>query len=123
MSFVNLLGSDVWSEADIVNRTEAMIHAEFPVEQEGIINRIVTAAAAGMYALTEEEEAQVERYNQVCLDARAAGVAARADNERLVQVLAYEHALAAAAAAQMVIDAVTEDVLALASTRASQSSQ
>ena len=111
MSFVNLMKSDRWSEADIVNRTEALIAAEFTPNDVAIINRIVTAAAAGMYQLTDVELAQVEHYNAVCLQAREAGAAARSDMALLTRVLDFE-------AAQQLIAAATEDVLELAALRA-----
>lgn len=109
-SFIDMLASHRWSEADIINRTEAMIAAEFTPAQVAIINRIVTAAAAGMYQLTEEEQAEVTRYNQVCLAAREAGDAAREDMAFLAQVLDFE-------AAQRVVAAATEEVVALAALR------
>jgi hypothetical protein len=93
-SFINMMASDRWSEADIVNRTEAMIAAEFPPAQVAILNRIATAAALGQYQLTEQEAADIERYNLVCLAAREAGDAARADMVLLAQTLDYEAAKA-----------------------------
>jgi hypothetical protein len=111
MSFIDMMASDRWSEADIINRTEAMIAAEFPPHQVAIINRIVTAAAAGMYQLTDEELADVSRYNAVCLAAREAGDAARADMALLSKVLDFE-------AAQQLVAAAAEEVVALAELRA-----
>jgi hypothetical protein len=109
-SFIDMMASDRWSEADIINRTEAMIAAEFTPNEVAIINRIVTAAAAGFYELTETEQADVLRYNQVCLEARAAGDAARADMRLLDQVLGYE-------AAQRTINAAGPDVVDLVQLR------
>lgn len=109
-SFIDMMASDRWSEADIINRTEAMISSEFPPAQVAIINRIVTAAAAGMYQLTEQEQLEVARYNEVCLAARQAGDAARADMRLLEQVLDYE-------AAQRTIGAAGVDVIDLVAMR------
>jgi len=89
-SFVNLMAGDRWSESDIVNRTESMIAGEFPPAEAAIVNRIVTAAAASMYTLTADEVATVARYNEVCLLARQAGDAARADMALLADVLDFE---------------------------------
>ncbi|MDH4450126.1 MAG: hypothetical protein QE265_05985 [Rhodoferax sp.] len=89
-SFVNLLKSDVWSEADIVNRTESMISAQFAPHEVVILNRKVTAATIGAHTLTTAEQEELARYNQVCLDAAVAGVAARADMEVLHEVLRIE---------------------------------
>jgi len=108
-SFIDLMASDRWTEADIINRTEAMIAAEFSADQVAIINRIVTAAA-GMYQLTGEELAEVECYNEVCLAAREAGAAARADMALLARVLEFEEA-------QQVVAAAGEEVRALAALR------
>lgn len=91
-SFVNLMASDRWSEADIVARTEAMIHGEFPADQELILNRKATGKALGTYVLTADEQAQLARYVTVCEAARAAGIAARADMALLTKVLAVEAA-------------------------------
>jgi hypothetical protein len=91
-SFINMMANDRWSEADIVNRTEAMIAAEFTPSQVAILNRVATAAALGQYQLTEQEMADIGRYNTVCLAAREAGAAARADMELLAQTLDYETA-------------------------------
>lgn len=89
-SFINLLASHTWSEADIVNRTEALIATEFPANAVAILNRKVTAATIGAYTLTEEEQAEVARYAQVCTDAAIEGNAARADMALLAEVLAVE---------------------------------
>ena len=127
MSFVDLMGSVVWSEADIVRRTEEMIHAEFPVEAEVIINRKATGALLGQYTMAPHEQAELARYAQVCEQARQAGVEARADMALLSAVLALEDAVRVLqredatdeerAAAQAVVDAATPEVNALYTAR------
>lgn len=92
MSFIDLMASDRWSESDILNRTEAMIASAFPIADQLIMNRKVTAASAGMYQLTDDEKAQVGQFNSVCLAARQAGDEARTDMALLAQVLDYEAA-------------------------------
>jgi hypothetical protein len=109
-SFINMMASDRWSDDDILNRTEAMITAEFTPAQVAVLNRIATAAAIGQYTLTAEEQGEIARYNTVCLEARAAGDAARADMRLLDQVLDYE-------AAQRVVVRASEEVLAVAEAR------
>lgn len=109
-SFVDMMANDVWSEEDIVNRTEAMIASEFPPAQVAILNRVATAAALGQYTLTDDEVAEIERYNVVCVAAREAGIAARADMQQLQRALDYE-------AAQSVIDASTTEVRQLVADR------
>jgi len=84
------MGKDLWSEADIVNRTETMIASEFPRDAAAILNRKTTGAVMGQYAMTVAEQAELEHYAQVCAAARQAGIDARADNVLLTQVLDME---------------------------------
>lgn len=145
MSFVNLMGNDVWSEADIVNRTEAMIRSVFSDQVVAILNRKATGAALGQYTMTDDERAELARYAQACEDAHQAGNAARADMALLQRALDVEAAqrrlllplyagpvlledgtadpqaeadAAQRAAAQAVIDGATPDVLDLVAARA-----
>lgn len=90
MSFVNLLANDIWSEVDIINRTEAMIAAEYPAQIAGVLSRKVTAATLGAYTLTDEEKQHLVHYTDVCVYAAAEGVAARQDMALLLEVVAYE---------------------------------
>jgi hypothetical protein len=92
-SFINLLANDVWSESDIINRTEAMIASEYPPAAAAILNRKVSGAALGQYTLTAAEQADLAHYAQVSNAARAAGEAARADMAKLRAVMEYEQAL------------------------------
>jgi len=91
-SFINLMADDVWSDADITRRTEAMVRAEFSLEAETILNRKVSGHGLGAYALTAEDAAEIQRFNGVVQAAQAAGAAARADMALL------QHALDAEAA-------------------------
>ena len=131
-SFINLLADDVWSEADIVNRTEAMIASEFPVNAVAILNRKVTASAIGQYSLSAADQAEVAHYAAVSNAAAASGNAARADMIKLQAALDYERAqarlahavvpgdtvdIAERAAAQAVISAASADTLALVALR------
>ena len=92
MSFIDLMASDVWSEADIIRRTEAMVRQYFSADAEMIINRKLQGAALGQYALSAEELAEIARFNEVVFSARQAGEAARADMAVLNEVLAVEPA-------------------------------
>lgn len=92
MSFINLMADDVWSEADIINRTEAMIAAEFPPAQHAILQRKVQGQGLGVYELTLAEQAQLQRYGQISAEAGALADAARADMALLAQALAMEAA-------------------------------
>ena len=92
MSFVDLMANDVWSEADIVRRTEAMIRSEFSLEAETILNRKVLGYSLGTYTPTPADQAEIARYDQVAKDAQAAGVQARADMALLQEVFLMEEA-------------------------------
>lgn len=92
MSFINMMANDIWSDADITNRTESMVRSEFNQESEGILNRKVTGAVLGVYQMSPEEKAEVGRYQQACEAARQAGAAARADAVLLSATLDYETA-------------------------------
>lgn len=91
-SFINLMANDVWSEADIVRRTEAMIRSEFSLEAETILNRKVLGISIGSYEASEADLAEIARYDAVAKNAQAAGVAARADMALLAKVFPLEEA-------------------------------
>lgn len=107
-SFVSLHGTDVWSEHDIVRRTEAMIRSEFSAEAEAILNRKATGAALGQYALTADEQVELAAYMAASEAARQAGIAARADMAKLQAALDYE-----AAVARLAQEPVTEPATVL----------
>lgn len=91
-SFVNLMANDVWSEADIVNRTESMIAAEFSKDAAAILNRKATGQLLGQYTMTVDEKAEMSRYAALSDSAKQAGAAARADMAALQAALDYEAA-------------------------------
>jgi hypothetical protein len=92
MSFVDLMANDVWSEADIVRRTEAMIRSEFSQDAETILNRKVSGMVLGVYTPTEAEMAEMARYQATVEAARVAGDEARADMALLLRVFPMEEA-------------------------------
>lgn len=93
MSFIDLMADHRWSEADIVNRTEAMVRKEFTAEAERILSRKVLGAGMG-YIMTAAEQAEVGRFQATVFAAQAEGNAARADMALLEAVLALEAAQA-----------------------------
>ena len=145
-SFVDVMANDVWSDADITRRTEAMLRTEFSQEAETILNRKVLGSAMDTYVLTPQDQADIARYNTVALAAQAMGVSARADAALLNGALAVEDAqrrlampplvnpdppeppiyteeqlaqdAAERAAAQAVIDTATPEVMELVAERA-----
>lgn len=92
MSFVDLFSNDIWSDADITRRTESMIRSEFSLDAETILNRKVIGISLGTYTPTEQDQADMARYNAVAVAAQIEGVAARNDMALLLQVFFLEEA-------------------------------
>lgn len=92
MSFINLLANDIWSDADITNKTEAIIHSKFSVLEENILNRKVTGVLIGSYVMSPEEELQLQRYKEFSERAKQEGIDARNDMALLLRVFELEKA-------------------------------
>ena len=92
MSFINLLANDIWSDADMLRRTESMIRSEFSQEAETILNRKAVGMALGTYTPSAEELAEMERYTEVVEAARVELRAAQADMALLLKVFELEKA-------------------------------
>lgn len=90
MSFIDLLANDVWSEQDIINRTEAIIRSEFSMQSETILNRKLLGEITGSYTMNNDEKAELIKYKTVVMKAQEAAVEARQDMALLNQVLAFE---------------------------------
>jgi hypothetical protein len=90
MSFVDLMANDDWSEADIANRTEAMLRSQFSVVDEQVLNRKVTGNMLGIYVLDDDDKTEVAAFAAATLAARDAGVQARADMALLRETWALE---------------------------------
>lgn len=116
-SFIDLMAGDRWSEADIVNRTEAVIAKDFPPARAEILRRKVMGQMLGQYALTPDEQAEMAQYAQASMQAGAMADAARADMALLAQALAVEGGTLDPAS---VAQAVTDLLAARAAARAAQ---
>lgn len=92
MSFINLLENTIWSDNDITNRTESMVHSRFSISEETILNRKVTGAQLGYWELSQEEQAQLIEYSNICNIAHSEGISARYDNNLLKKIIEYENA-------------------------------
>ncbi|UUZ68072.1 hypothetical protein LP416_27795 [Polaromonas sp. P2-4] len=92
MSFIDLMKSDVWSEADIKARLHAEIRSEVSEFAETELNRALQGLAMGLHQLTTAEQAGLARF-KACTDRVAAlGLAARADMALLADTLKVEAA-------------------------------
>lgn len=92
-SFIDMMSNDVWSDADITTRTEAMVRAVMPMQDELVLNRKVQGAALGEYTLTEQDQVDMARLAQAGFQAQQMGIAARADMALLLRVMEAEKAL------------------------------
>lgn len=92
MSFIDLMSNDIWTEADILRRTESMIRSEFSLESESILNRKATAATLDNYTLSEDEIYELVRYTAVAENARVEYQNAVKDMHLLHEVFKYEEA-------------------------------
>ena len=92
MSFINLLANDVWSDADMLRRTESMIRSEFSQEAETILNRKAVGMALGTYTPSAEEIVEMGRYTTVVEAARVELQVAQADMVLLTSVFELEKA-------------------------------
>lgn len=103
-SFIDLMADDRWSEADIVNRTEATIAEHFPPARAEILRRKVLGQMLGQYALTTAEQVEMGAYAQASMEAGVMADAARADMALLEQAFAVE--AGGTAESQAVLDLV-----------------
>lgn len=92
MSFIDMLANHVWTDAEITNRTEAMVRSVMPLADELVLNRKVQGAALGQYTLTPEDQADMARLAEAGMAAQQEGIAARYDALVLREVLLVEEA-------------------------------
>lgn len=108
MSFVNLLGNDVWTEADIVHKTEAELHSTVSKEDELILSRKMTGFSLGRVIPTTQEQVDLMRYEMAAYAAQQSGIAARADMALLQSAMGVE-----AARHRLAQPAVTEPAMTM----------
>ena len=90
MSFINMMANDVWSQADILRKTESMIRTYYSEEQENILNRKMTGVITGNYQLNAKEAAEIQDFSVKILESRQANIEATRDMILLLQVLEVE---------------------------------
>lgn len=93
MSFIDMMADRIWTDAEITNRTEAMVRAVVSVAEELVLNRKLQGAALGQYTLTADDQAQMALLAQAGYAAQQEGIAARRDMSVLREVLAVEAAI------------------------------
>ena len=90
MSFVDLMGYDIWTEADILKRTESIVRSQFSLDEETILNRKFQGATLGQYVLTEADLNEMHRFKEIVSYSQQEGISARADMVLLTKVLQIE---------------------------------
>lgn len=89
-SFINLMGNDVWSEADIKARLHAEIRSAISAYAETELNRALQGMAMGMHQLTPHEQEQLMLFKAATDRVEILGTAARSDMALLHEALALE---------------------------------
>lgn len=92
MSFIDMYSNDIWTDVDITNRTEAMVRAVIPLQDELVLNRKIQGANLGEYTLTEKDQSDILKLKEIGFLAQLEGIAARNDMALLLKVLEYEKA-------------------------------
>lgn len=90
MSFIDLMASDVWSEADIKSRLHQEIRSEISEFSETELNRALQGKFMGLHTLTAAEGALLTKFAAATARVADLGAQARADMALLHQVLALE---------------------------------
>ena len=91
-SFINLMASDVWSDADIKSRLHAEIRSTIGELAETELNRALQGKMMGLHVLSVSEQASLTLFKTTTDQVAVLGIAARADMLLLNGVLALEAA-------------------------------
>lgn len=90
MSFIDLMSHTIFTESDILKRTESMIRTYYSREQENILNRKMTGVMTGTYTLSESESMEIQDFSIKIMQARQVNIKATADNELLKKIIEVE---------------------------------
>ena len=91
-SFINLLASDLWSEADILARVRAQVEGIVPTARQDELRTIMLGHIAQMRVATPTELGEIMQVGALTEQAAVDAAAARADMALLTQVIALEAA-------------------------------
>lgn len=128
-SFINLLSTVVWSEADILARVRSVTEAHVSKIRQAELQMIYLGHITQQRTATDDELLEIQMLKQLTEDGSVAAADARADMALLSAAMAYEASVARLAlqpgevdlternAAQSVIDGASVEVLALVALR------
>lgn len=137
-SFINLLGNDIWSQQDILNRCRAVIESTVSAARQNELRTIMLGHISQLRTATAAEMEEIMLVKTLTEEAADMVRAATADMELLSSAMAVESAMARISlvvpetedenvlmadtqersVAQAVIDSATQNVLDLVGLRA-----
>lgn len=92
-SFIDLMGSDVWTEVDIKSRLHAEIRSEVSEFAETELNRALQGKMLGIHTMSAEEMQTLMRFKSATERVTQLGKQARLDTVLLAKVLLHEAAV------------------------------
>lgn len=92
-SFIDLMGSDVWTEVDIKSRLHAEIRSEVSEFAETELNRALQGKMLGIHTMSAEEMQTLMRFKSATERVAMLGKQARLDTVLLAKVLLHEAAV------------------------------
>ncbi len=87
-----LTAKQAWEARQIDKRVVAMIRQRYSLNDEQLLSRILHGAQLGTYQMSPDEQEKVTAYQNHAEACRAIGWTAKASNQLLIEVLAYEQA-------------------------------
>lgn len=90
MSYINLLGNDVWTESDIVSRGRAVINSQVSEARQNELRTIMLGHIAQMRTATPQELQEIMLVQSITETQVLENEAARKDNDLLAAVILYE---------------------------------
>lgn len=93
-SFIDLMADHDWSDADILNRCEAMKRSQFSDQEEQILNRKEHGVERGLYVMSPDESAEQQAFEYLAFQLQQLRVQATADRDLLRAARAVEAAQA-----------------------------
>lgn len=90
MSFIDLMGNDVWTWADIDNRARAMVSSVVPREREDELQTLAIGALMGRRVPTAKEQGEMNLVQAIKEQTGALIVQSRIDLALLLEVLPLE---------------------------------
>ncbi len=92
-SFIDLKSNITFTELQIQKRLTSRERSKYSQRDETIMGRLSIGAITGVRTLTDDEQQQVNNFGTYMAELEALGVVVRAENQLLINAIAYENAL------------------------------